>query len=194
MTRKRDRDILRKAQQLSSTELSQIFESLNIPLGNDYQYEFVHARELSSKDQNEILNLFEKNMKNFYEQSNDGYDVTKKREELFDVQSRHLLIRSTNGLMAFAHFRFDMDYGSRVLYLYELQVDPSTQGKGLGFWCVERLKTLAKKCQMTKIVLTVYKTNRRAIEFYQNKCHFDLDSTDPNCSTVDYLILSTSTI
>ena len=87
-----------------------------------------------------------------------------------------------------------MDYGSRVLYLYELQVDPSTQGHGLGFWCMEQLKNVAKKCQMAKIVLTVYKTNPRAIEFYQKKCHFQLDETDPECSAVDYLILSTSTV
>ena len=35
-------------------------------------------------------------------------------------------------LLAFAHFRFDMDYDDEVLYVYEIQLEDCVKRKGLG--------------------------------------------------------------
>ena len=189
---KKNRTRVEQARNLSSSDLRQCLpEQLNLPLSNDCRLELYHAKELSDGYKEEIVRLFESNMKSFYEQSNDGYNPDEKRTELFDSESRYLLLRSANDLLAFVHFRFDMDDGSRVLYLYELQVNAERQGQGLGQCTVEQLKILCAKTGMSKIVLTVFKVNAKAVDFYRRKCHFRIDATNPDDEEeADYLILS----
>ncbi len=188
---KRNRKLVRQAQHLSSTDLFNLLRHSTPSISENYHLEVAHASELSQENRDGIFDLFERNMKGFYEQSNDGYQAEEKRQELFSNQSRYLFLRTSEHLVAFTHFRFDMDYSNRVLYLYELQVNRNYQGQGLGQWLIEQLKILCQQSQMTKIVLTVHKTNTKAIDFYRNKCQFEIDSTDPNdeCE-MDYLILS----
>ena len=186
---KKNRKLIKQATNLSSSELQRLLSDSNL---KNYQIEFLHATELPSEYQQQIIDLFETNMKTFYEQSHDGYQPDDKRNELFSNQSRYLLIRSTDCLVAFTHFRFDMDYGSRVIYLYELQVNSNYQGQGLGRWIIDQLKILCQKTEMSKIVLTVHQSNTKAIDFYMKKCQFKIDITNPDDEPVDYLILSYS--
>ena len=56
---------------------------------------------------------------------------------MFDDRAWYLLARSTSSedsgkLLAFAHFRFDMDYDDEVLYVYEIQLEDCVKRKGLG--------------------------------------------------------------
>ena len=186
---RKNRKLIDQASKLSSTDLHHLL-SQSIPPSHS-QLEFFHANELSHQYREEIFDLFEKNMKRIYEQSHDGYRPDDKRKELFDDQARYLLLRSTDALLAFTHFRFDMDHGSRVIYLYELQVNENCQGQGLGKWIISQLKYLGRETQMTKIVLTVDQQNDKAIDFYMRKCHFQHDITHPSdVEGVDYLILS----
>ncbi|CAF0746329.1 unnamed protein product [Rotaria sordida] len=188
---KKSRKLVEHAKHLSSSDLYNFILHSNKYIPNNYQIKIYHARELSNEYQKQIIELFEMNMKILYEQSNDGYNFDEKQNELFSNQSRYLLILSSNNLLlAFAHFRFDIDYGSRVLYLYELQVNKNYQGQGLGQWIVEQMKLFCQKTQMLKIILTVYKINKKAIDFYMKKCQFEIDITDPSDEHVDYIILS----
>ncbi|CAF0821415.1 unnamed protein product [Rotaria sordida] len=188
---KKSRKLVEHAKHLSSSDLYNFILHSNKYIPNNYQIKIYHARELSNEYQKQIIELFEMNMKILYEQSNDGYNFDEKQNELFSNQSRYLLILSSNNLLlAFAHFRFDIDYGSRVLYLYELQVNKNYQGQGLGQWIVEQMKLFCQKTQMLKIILTVYKINKKAIDFYMKKCQFEIDITDSSDEHVDYIILS----
>jgi ribosomal protein S18 acetylase RimI-like enzyme len=187
---KKNRKLIEQAKNLSSSDLYNILDNSNIHLSNNYHIEFYHAIHLSNEYQKQIIDLFENNMKDFYQQSNDGYNPNEKQKELFSNQSRYLIILSEHDLIAFAHFRFDIDYGNRVLYLYELQVNMKYQGQGLGTTIIEQLKILCQKTQMIKIVLTVQKFNQKAIDFYIKKCQFHIDFTNPSDEDVDYLILS----
>ena len=59
------------------------------------------------------------------------------RQEMFDDRAWYLTARSTRAedagkLLAFAHFRFDMDYDDEVLYVYEIQLEDCVKRKGLG--------------------------------------------------------------
>ena len=187
---KKNEKLIEKANHLSSSDLYKFIHHSNIHLQSNYHIEICHAKQLSIEYQKQILELFEMNMKALYEQSNDGYNRHEKENELFSDQSRYLLISSANYLLAFAHFRFDIDYGSHVLYLYELQVNMKHQRQGLGQWILEQLKIICQKTQMLKIVLTVHKINTKAIDFYMKKCQFKIDITDPSDEHVDYIILS----
>ena len=56
---------------------------------------------------------------------------------MFDDRAWYLIARSTSQedagkLLAFAHFRFDMDYDDEVLYVYEIQLEDCVKRKGLG--------------------------------------------------------------
>ena len=162
---KKNRKLIQQANNLSSLDLFHLLNHDNF----QYHLEIFHAVDLSIKDQEEIIQLFEDNMRISYEQSKDGYQPEEKRSELFSNQSRYLIIRSEDSLIAFTHFRFDMDDHQRVLYLYELQIHRNFQGQGLGKWLIEQLKILCEKTQMLKIVLTVQKLNTKAIDFYMKK-------------------------
>ncbi|CAF1031911.1 unnamed protein product [Rotaria sp. Silwood1] len=187
---KKNRKLVEHAKNLSSSDLYNFILHSNKSIQNNYQIKIYYATELSNEYQKQIIELFEMNMKTFYEQSNDGYNIDEKQKELFSNQSRYLLILFSNHLLAFAHFRFDIDYGNRVLYLYELQVNKNYQGQGLGLWIVEQMKIFCQRTQMLKIVLTVHKINKKAIDFYIKKCQFEIDITDPSDEPVDYVILS----
>jgi hypothetical protein len=52
---------------------------------------------------------------------------------MFHPDARHLIMWThDNKVAAFSHFRFDMDYGTDVIYCYEIHIEDSFQRKGLG--------------------------------------------------------------
>ncbi|CAF0914335.1 unnamed protein product [Adineta steineri] len=187
---RKNQKLIDQANKLSSSELYDFLRDFNLNKLNNYQVEICHATQLSNEYQKQIIELFEINMKQLYEQSAFGYNYDEKRDELFSNQSRYLIISLANSVLGFAHFRFDMDFGKRVLYLYELQVNMKYQGQGFGQSMIEQLKILCQKTQMSKVVLTVHKVNTKAIDFYMKKCQFEPDITDPSDEDVDYIILS----
>ena len=67
----------------------------------------------------------------------DFFMFNDKSEEMFDDRAWYLFARSTaledaGKLLAFSHFRFDMDYDDEVLYVYEIQLEECAKRKGLG--------------------------------------------------------------
>ena len=68
-----------------------------------------------------------------YEQSPSGWNRQEKQDEMFHPDARHLIMWThDNKVAAFSHFRFDMDYGTDVIYCYEIHIEDSFQRKGLG--------------------------------------------------------------
>ena len=51
--------------------------------------------------------------------------------------------------------RFEVEDASPILYVYEVQLVPAVQRKGLGAFLMTVLKLLAKKSQLEAIMLTV---------------------------------------
>ncbi|CAF3768929.1 unnamed protein product [Adineta steineri] len=187
---RKNQKLIDQANKLSSSDLYDFLHDFNLNKLNNYQVELFHATQLTNEYQKQIIELFEINMKQLYEQSIFGYNYDEKQDELFSNQSRYLIISLANSVLGFAHFRFDMDFGKRVLYLYELQVNMKYQGQGFGRSMIEQLKILCQKTQMSKVVLTVHKVNTKAIDFYMKKCQFETDITDPSDEDVDFIILS----
>merc|ERR1712226_1704440 len=95
---------------------------------NELEIEIAAERvtDLDEATQNWLVELITKNMKKLYEESEWGWKESTKRQEMFDDRAWYLTARSTRAedagkLLAFAHFRFDMDYDDEVLYVYEIQ-------------------------------------------------------------------------
>jgi len=141
-----------------------------------------------------IIDLLAKNMKKLYEDSEWGWNDKNKREEMLDEKAWYLLAETSDGTIAgYSHFRFDMDFDDEVVYVYEIQIDSTYQRKGLGRFMMQVLEMLAFKADMRKIMLTVFKHNPEAENFFKKTMKYEIDETCPIDDVVeqyDYEILS----
>ncbi|KAH0946271.1 hypothetical protein HN011_010946 [Eciton burchellii] len=137
-----------------------------------------------------IFDIMERNMKDMYEQASWGWNADEKQAELTEETSWYLIASCNDKYLGFSHFRFDFDNGDVVLYCYELQLEPLIRRKGLGRFMMSALESIANQNQMLKIVLTVFKHNPSAIQFFYT-LGYKLDNTSPSTlANVDYIILS----
>ncbi|XP_065339955.1 N-alpha-acetyltransferase 40 [Cloeon dipterum] len=148
--------------------------------GLEVTISFCKAPDMNDKLKTEVMDLMRTNMKETYAQSDWGWKEKEKSEELFDEDAWYLLANDDkNGSMvAFSHFRFDMDEGRPVLYCYELQLNESTRRKGLGRRMMQVLEMFSWQANMEKIVLTILKNNPDAKAFF-SAMKYELDETSP---------------
>ncbi|TFK41091.1 acyl-CoA N-acyltransferase [Crucibulum laeve] len=144
---------------------------LDIILRNSeaYHFEVYHATEVSEAVRNKIWALFENNMHHLYSRSSFGWNPASKKKELFNHLSRFILSYKDveeKELMAFVMFRFECEEGDDVVYCYDLQVSANTQRMGIGRKLVQCLTNIGTSCKMHKIMLTVFKENKNAFNFY----------------------------
>ncbi|XP_071500156.1 N-alpha-acetyltransferase 40-like [Diadema antillarum] len=143
-----------------------------------------------------IFNLTKTNMQSFYESSEWGWKEREKKEELMDEQARYLVARTVDDgkLVGFCHFRFDMDYEDEVIYCYEIQLTKDVRRKGLGKRLMQILELLAFRTQMKKVMITVFKNNTAAANFFTKVMKYEIDETSPSIydpmSDEDYEIMS----
>lgn len=67
----------------------------------------------------------------------------------------------SGSLVGFVHYRFVLEEEVPVLYVYELQLEPRVQGKGLGKRLMELIELMAKKVlnyfsELTLTFMTAY--------------------------------------
>jgi GNAT superfamily N-acetyltransferase len=123
------------------------------------------ATSLTDDVKDQLFGLLEKNMKDMYQKSKWGWNAKNKREEMFEENAWYMLARDNSGrLLAFSHFRFDMDWDDEVLYVYEIQLEDDVRRRGLGKHMMRTLELLAFKADMRKIMLTVFKHNPEVSE------------------------------
>jgi len=153
---------------------------------NDVEVELTAERigDLDDATKKWLMELITKNMKKLYEESEWGWKESSKREEMFDDRAWYLLARSTSSedsgkLLAFAHFRFDMDYDDEVLYVYEIQLEDCVKRKGLGKFMMQVLEIMAFKADLRKIMLTCFKHNPAAQKFFKTALKYEIDETCP---------------
>eukprot|EP01029_Cantina_marsupialis_P028257 TRINITY_DN775925_c0_g1_i1.p1 TRINITY_DN775925_c0_g1~~TRINITY_DN775925_c0_g1_i1.p1 ORF type:complete len:235 (-),score=62.60 TRINITY_DN775925_c0_g1_i1:92-796(-) len=115
--------------------------------------------------------------------------------------ARFLILRSEDEFVGFAQFRFTFEQNEGevpfpALYLYEIQLVPSVQKKGIGYHLMELIEGFARELSMERILLTVLKGNEGADKFYREKCKFVVDFTDPSLydQRRPYTILSKSLV
>ncbi|KAM7537898.1 hypothetical protein Aperf_G00000066943 [Anoplocephala perfoliata] len=171
-----------------------------------------HSSDLNSNEQLKVFSILERNMKDFYLKSSWGWNSDLKFKELFSPDSRLLLcylckIKQTCGInrhgkspsltlgeeepCAFVHFRFEVDARRPVLYCYEIQILENARGLGLGQNLLQLLFKIAEENKMTRVMLTVFKSNSFAYKFFRRN-GFRIDATDPSKEGkfVDYSIMS----
>jgi len=124
--------------------------------------------------------MVEENMQALYENSNWGWKEKDKRDEMTEENARYLLaVDGEKNIVGMSHFRFDVDEDDEVIYCYEIHLIKSIRGKGLGKFMMQVLELMALKTKMKKILLTVFKANERAVNFF-NKQKYTVDETSPH--------------
>lgn len=152
------------------------------------------STDLSSELFDEMLQLTENNMKEMYDQSSWGWRRDVKQKEFQHKTANFLILTYENRLIAFCHFRFEhgSDQSEACVYCYELQVIDEYQRKGVGKYLMNILSLLAIQFNIFKLMLTVFKHNTFAMDFYVNKLKFRIDKSSPSkfYELTDYEILS----
>ncbi|KAF1572764.1 UNVERIFIED_CONTAM: N-alpha-acetyltransferase 40, partial [Eudyptes pachyrhynchus] len=129
------------------------------------------------------FDLTKANMQTLYEQSEWGWKEREKREELRDDRAWYLIAREPGaGPVAFSHFRFDVECGDEVLYCYEVQLESRVRRRGLGKFLLQILQLVANSTQMKKVMLTVFKHNHGAYQFFREALQFEVDAASPSVS------------
>ena len=161
---------------------------------------------------NVCMDLFEANMGALYEASQWGLNLDEKRDELTHEGAQFLIVTidtnqdGTDGwnkdsLVAFTHFRFEVNDDDHpteeVLYLWEIQVQDAYRRYGLGKRLMTIMEVIGMQMKMKKVMLTVFKNNQPALEFYRKKLKYGIDESSPtnyesgpDDEEADYEILS----
>ncbi|XP_045430090.1 N-alpha-acetyltransferase 40 isoform X1 [Pipistrellus kuhlii] len=129
------------------------------------------------------FDLTKTNMQTMYEQSEWGWKDREKREEMTDDRAWYLIAWENSSVpVAFSHFRFDVECGDEVLYCYEVQLESKVRRKGLGKFLIQILQLMANSTQMKKVMLTVFKHNHGAYQFFREALQFEVDDSSPSMS------------
>ncbi|CAG4931872.1 unnamed protein product [Parnassius apollo] len=101
------------------TDLAFLCKELLVFRNNEMEVD-MYIQRVTELDKNVLdwaINLTEKNMKKLYETCAWGWNRERKVEEMTDDSAWYLIAKEKKGkLLAFSHFRFDMDFGEPVLY------------------------------------------------------------------------------
>ncbi len=146
---------------------------------------FSSPHEATEEEKDWMFELVKTNMREMYLDAGWGWDDGEKRRELVDDNARYIIAKDSSGKMvAFAHFRFLLEGVHEVLYLYELQLEPEAQRKGLGRRIMQVLELIAGKNNMKWVMLTVFTANEPGMSFYTEKMKYVVDEISPSRSEV----------
>jgi len=185
-----------KLQPLSSTSLCAKDSRVKLKI------EF-HASPISKELLTSCLKLFQENMADLYRSSNWGLNMKEKERELQHDNARFLIVKveGTNDydsihdknvnsdgmgsdIVGFTHFRFEPDDedhpNEEVLYVYELQIHEFARRVGLGKRLMSIMELIGLQMRMKKVMLTVFKANQVAMDFYLKKIKYTIDESSPS--------------
>jgi len=151
--------------------------------GLDLKLETTRAPEVDEKTLVWAFNMVESSMKPLYDASHsddpDGWNGKEKKIEMREVENWYLIARNPEGTaVAFATFRYDMEYDDEVIYCYEIQVEKSFRRKGLGRFMMKLLEMLAIKADMLKLMVTIFKNDKPQVDFFKTALKFSKDETN----------------
>ena len=136
-----------------------------------------------------VFEMIKSSVSQFYDDSCPWCDV-EKRAELLHPDMWNILASTGDCNLGFVNFRFDMDEGYDVIYLYEIQVDPQAQRKGIGSVMMGIVERIAFENNITKVVLTSHRKNTVSQKFFREKLGYSDDESSPTSEPVNYDILS----
>lgn len=110
-------------------------------------------------------------LKDHYQKSIMGWDEADKRKELQHPQQRFLIASHElfGEQIAFLSFRWDVEEGDPIMYVYELGVTKEARRNKLAWALMKYAEDLCKKVSVCRILLTVFIENQAAMTLYRDK-------------------------
>lgn len=191
--------------------------------GLTLQLQYFSAETLPAELMAWVFDLTQRNVKAYYESCPGwGWNDSKKRRELEDLDARYIIVteiaeapaqNETNDApntscseaapepvvdsqrpVAFVHLRYEMEEDEPVLYVYEIQVESSIQGRGVGKFLMQLVELIARRAGLARVMLTSFTANSGANKLY-SKLGYVLDegspgAMDPTGDSAGYEILT----
>merc|ERR1719399_2742242 len=156
------------------------------------------------------MSLLRSNMGEMYERSSWGWDEAAKRAGFAEAATRVVLLRTQPARLelaaceddwvvvehpdkpptpppcrtvGFLHLQFTIEDERPVLYVLELQLAEDVRQQGLGKFLMQLAEVLARKYGMEALMLTVFKTHKKALDFYRHKLRYSIDESSPSHRT-----------
>jgi ribosomal protein S18 acetylase RimI-like enzyme len=175
--------------------------------GQEVRLNCCRFSDLSPKDREWVVDLTEENMRTLYEESDWGWNRKSKQKEFQHSEARLIMARiapdqapghesregeeeegegktgkESGDPVGFVHFRFDLDEegNQAVVYCYELQIRSELQRKGLGRHLMDILMQFAIRFKMSKVMLTCFRSNVQAMDFYSRSLGYVVDASSPS--------------
>eukprot|EP00178_Gracilaria_changii_P004087 TRINITY_DN162_c0_g1_i1.p2 TRINITY_DN162_c0_g1~~TRINITY_DN162_c0_g1_i1.p2 ORF type:complete len:212 (-),score=36.62 TRINITY_DN162_c0_g1_i1:2933-3568(-) len=180
--------------QLQTGELELPLLAGGVAGGELFSLAYYDALALTTELREWMLASVQRELRALYAQSRIGWDERAKREEFSHERQRFLVVSNQRGsACAFLAFRWDVDDGRAVMYVYELFVDNTYRARGIGVALMTYAETLCNSAHIRCIVLTVFSDNVAALNLYRNKLDYLTDRTCPSefgIQNTGYQILS----
>ena len=162
-------------------------------ISSEFQFQ-IKYNPISPQELQLCFNLIKQHLSCFYETSIDyPWNEQEKKSDLKANWGRYLYVYQQETLAGFLYFRFDKEESLSgwiaVMYVYELLILPDFQKKGLGKELMIKAEWIAQHMKMEKMMLTVFRSNSNALEFYR-VLGYSMDEISP--LDRDYIILSKS--
>ena len=128
----------------------------------------------------DCFNLVQRLTEDDYANSEMKWSEAKKKVEMRLPDLKYFILTGLDGLVAVGFISFMVTYedGYEVLYIYEIHLDPEYQGKGLGKGLMLIAERTARNIGLEKVMLTVFRSNTRAIGFYE-RLGYSVDKYSP---------------
>jgi ribosomal protein S18 acetylase RimI-like enzyme len=115
----------------------------------------------------ECLRLIELTSAPDYENSEMKWSTSKKWKEMKLPDLRYIILVTPDDAVAgFISFMVTYEDGHEIVYIYEIHLIPEWQSQGLGQNMMHVVEAFAQNVAVSKVMLTVFRTNRRAVDWY----------------------------
>lgn len=175
----------------------------------EFKFHILNSSQVNDIWLTKMMELFEPLMRDLYEKSSWGWNREEKMDEFKHSKTKMVLVtkkdvcdisdnicmnklpEDEDDLVGFMNFRFESgaDKSESSLYVYELHVHQDFQRQGLGEELMRIARVFGTEFKMDKIMLTVFRSNAQALQFY-NKLKYNEDASSPAKNEADYVILS----
>lgn len=162
---------------------------------------FEDASTISKPVLEACLDLIEHTSAHDYRNSESGWSRVKKRKEMKLPDMKYIIFKHepSQDVAGFVSFMVTYEDGFQVVYVYEIHLAAEWQAQGLGKSLIMAVEAIGKNVAMDKIMLTVFKANLHAVEWYL-KLGYGEDDFSPQPRTLrngtvkepTYIILSKS--
>ncbi|KAK7544399.1 GNAT family acetyltransferase Nat4 [Phyllosticta citribraziliensis] len=188
-------EIIDRINALSPEEFhDRFFGTSSLLCFKDYDLTLKDVGDMSNADMKTCFDLIEKTSLADYKASERGWNSKQKLAEMQEDNMQYLLVRKRldsssfseshhqlpkdDEFAGFVSFMFTIEDDYPVVYIYEIHLDDSHRGCGLGGHLMNAVERCAQEGKVEKVMLTCFRKNTTALAFY-TKLGFSEDEFSP---------------